>query len=997
MIGPRVQIGDGRRFYLKQKYGWMFDKSLPRPYPQLGDERKFYLKQKYGWMLDKSIPRPYPHFVSDERKFYLLQKYAPIAEALQRFLKRYKTNKRKREIYEDARSMDDFWFRVPASREVLWEKIALNALALKPGREPDIDMIKSICNEFTLPNWFNETIDDAARLFGKNPFTADKEQLAKQNAPPPIPAPEELPGGAEAQQNKFFGLFQKERRGEYTLSDAEMSRIVNSDAMRRALLSCKVGGSAGEKCSFSFSNVKLVFDEAKEPELYFAYGSLAADLEAEGEWAGNMKVKISVKHSWEWKDVTRNDFEKFFKHASQRADHLYRSVKLNGLLVDENYSLSRKNEPAKTEPGGSLLMRLFTAFKSGAKLFRLTAADVSLVANSKSLSALMSVAAQASRRRRRRADRLADAAFRPGDDPELAAAFGELKANIVTIKSPSGEKTTMLDVYTFWGRADIDRNGLQPELDDPAGQGPANVQMKCQGLYQQNGAPWESAQATPAPQAAADNSAGKEPQKDPSARASRLSEAARNADAAYLKRNTEALLPQHPQNLRALLAPFASQEKNAGAIKDTDIQKALSELGINLSPEETAGAWTWERVQKALEKYLSGAAFQVAENKLIKKHLGTYQGKEKSRKKENNPDDTKKDAPKAEEPPQKKAAPKSVAEADLDGLTRSILTSFLNNSPHTLSQATMEALSQNAIVKRMVYVAFPESEWTKKINIEGSLNAAFSNVPTYFDPTYGRKWYSAFELAHVSFVSNGSVTQYNDQKDQGIAIRGELKIEKQWGWDDIKRNDLDKIPEIAAQEDVLRSRTVKVEGIYTSLFKFYSSEWKGLWNLKVRSAEPKELAGYKLFTDEKITPFQIYPLIEKEWTEMRGKDIVAVKPEIFTKFYPSGSGTEKIVVKIYSTITWYKDASLNTRPAKLTGECIIRPQKDGKISVETGFQIEGNTENYMYTNAIGTIQGNHLMVYVDAFVKDTSIVTKENSKPESTTYLMATVLIKREL
>jgi hypothetical protein len=248
---------------------------------------------------------------------------------------KFEREEREQEILRDLDSLFCTWDLYPASRLPMWKKIVLNALCLNPGTEVDVDIIKKIGDQKYLPHSF---IDEAVKYYGRFPFDTDK-------IPPPLkPAPERWKDFSEERRlppelSRIVQCF-LDGSGEETLSQALCRAILNAKNTRMlicGLLDMPSPDGNPVECELS---LRSFFDEYEEPLLYAIFGDTRVTFHAVKTGPNSASVKLSFRHSFEWKDIMRNDLEKFFDTPQEKSGWIYRSTKLIGNISEENYALN---------------------------------------------------------------------------------------------------------------------------------------------------------------------------------------------------------------------------------------------------------------------------------------------------------------------------------------------------------------------------------------------------------------------------------------------------------------------------------------------------------------------------------------------------------------------------------------------------------------------------------------------------------------------------------
>jgi hypothetical protein len=128
--------------------------------------------------------------------------------------------------------------------------------------------------------------------------------------------------------------------GEETLSQALCRAILNAKNTRlliRSRLDMPSLNGVPVECEFS---LRSFFDEYEEPLLYAIFGDTRITFHAVKTGPNSASVKLSFRHSFEWKDIMRNDLEKFFDTPQEKSGWIYRSTKLIGNISNENYELN---------------------------------------------------------------------------------------------------------------------------------------------------------------------------------------------------------------------------------------------------------------------------------------------------------------------------------------------------------------------------------------------------------------------------------------------------------------------------------------------------------------------------------------------------------------------------------------------------------------------------------------------------------------------------------
>jgi hypothetical protein len=128
--------------------------------------------------------------------------------------------------------------------------------------------------------------------------------------------------------------------GEETLSEALCRAVLNAKNTRlliRSRLDTPSLAGAPVECEFS---LRSFFDEYEEPLLYAIFGDTRITFHAVKTGPNTASVTLKFRHSFEWKDIMRNDLEKFFDTPQEKSGWIYRSTKLVGNISDENYELN---------------------------------------------------------------------------------------------------------------------------------------------------------------------------------------------------------------------------------------------------------------------------------------------------------------------------------------------------------------------------------------------------------------------------------------------------------------------------------------------------------------------------------------------------------------------------------------------------------------------------------------------------------------------------------
>jgi hypothetical protein len=121
-------------------------------------------------------------------------------------------------------------------------------------------------------------------------------------------------------------------------------------------------------------SLRSFFDEYEEPLLYAIFGDTRVSCHAVKTGPNSASVKLSFRHSFEWKDIMRNDLEKFFDTPQEKSGWIYRSTKLVGNISDENYELNAA--------GGVASYKLQVASSGVASLQDASGKNAASVANS---------------------------------------------------------------------------------------------------------------------------------------------------------------------------------------------------------------------------------------------------------------------------------------------------------------------------------------------------------------------------------------------------------------------------------------------------------------------------------------------------------------------------------------------------------------------------------------------------------------------------------------